>query len=1047
MDINNENNIRNYLEECDERYKKNKELELFLTNNFKKRMNRLQKLQNNNFLDIINLDEDEEEAQQKLDKSKINDINSNNYKKLNNKKNKNNHNNHLDESLNLIYNDNDSPLLYKKYSKYKIQNDEDVFKVYLYSINISFLNNNPIYGFIFPVDVGPNYKIKLYNRKIRKKFIAEIKKENELFIKCSDLNNIITFHLMFSLNLIKNKNLNLNLSKIIEKKYHEDNSTKKYYFVPLSKPFCNPIEIDYNKIYKTVNFLKGNYDNKIFPRINIDNYKYNNTIIIPKVIDSFKNYYICNEDNPTILYDLENIINENDDVYSFCDKYIGYNNPNKYQLKDILISYKNKYQDLYNNHFNAKDILEYLNYGNEEEQYKNKEYLIGIFEYRKGLLNNFPLNIKYYLVCKPANLNNLKIHSHFLYNKSVYDFNSIDEYNNISNDSNNTKIVNTNIISEDKSFIYLFNKYDVRFSELIPSIFSNFEELLKVNQFINDNIIKISFNDKILDTTEQTLIDYRNYIINKNYYFLKWAFTLEIYNKDYNNKIIKQIGSSLLKLIIITTIYHINEYVNKNQKTYELQFMKNIFYSKINLYQKAINSELYKYIINYPNNTNNYTFPIENKIKNNKYFNCSELIISQLIESYLGGIYMLTRNEYDCINFVKKLELFYIDENDYLFQQTAGKFAKNSMYENNLYKTIVEKSIDIIYKKFDTFNIFNYQTEITKLINNYTFKKDMNIKDIMQNYILNCELEDDKFSYEFNNLEYIEKYKIFYKFNDKNLFYRALTHITSELKYSKNYENIEFLGDAIIDIFITQSIFYIFEEYILKDPDDFYGGSNIINNFSFLNNQEKIQNNSKIFNSYYFNLIKSYLSSNYFICILSILLDLPYYLKFDKNNQYMKNIYDLFIDDNNINNILNTNLLNINYENIICPKFISDIFESLVGAIYLDSGLSNTYKFLQMIYGPSILYSCLYMTNIQTSIITNFYKECDTTLNITPKFNLASLSEIIYSDLNFDNNMIYKKVNIGNKYKDVQMGYSENAVKYNLSKNGLDFINKIKNDY
>ena len=49
------------------------------------------------------------------------------------------------------------PLLYQSY-KHK----NNFFDTYLYSINISALDQNQNYGFIFPIDFGSSYKIKLF---------------------------------------------------------------------------------------------------------------------------------------------------------------------------------------------------------------------------------------------------------------------------------------------------------------------------------------------------------------------------------------------------------------------------------------------------------------------------------------------------------------------------------------------------------------------------------------------------------------------------------------------------------------------------------------------------------------------------------------------------------------------------------------------------------------------------------------------------------------------------------------------------------------------
>ena len=81
------------------------------------------------------------------------------------------------------------------YQSYKHENKN--FQAYLYSINISTLNLNPYYGFIFSMDFGQNYKIKLFNRKTRKIIYAEIIREKTLKLNKDQMMDVITFHLCF----------------------------------------------------------------------------------------------------------------------------------------------------------------------------------------------------------------------------------------------------------------------------------------------------------------------------------------------------------------------------------------------------------------------------------------------------------------------------------------------------------------------------------------------------------------------------------------------------------------------------------------------------------------------------------------------------------------------------------------------------------------------------------------------------------------------------------------------------------------------------------
>ena len=54
--------------------------------------------------------------------------------------------------------------------------------------------------------------------------------------------------------------------------------------------------------------------------------------------------------------------------------------------------------------------------------------------------------------------------------------------------------------------------------------------------------------------------------------------------------------------------------------------------------------------------------------------------------------------------------------------------------------------------------------------------------------------------------------KINYNFKDKSLFNISLTHKSLEPNPEKNYERLEFLGDAVIDIIVSRELMRDFPE-------------------------------------------------------------------------------------------------------------------------------------------------------------------------------------------------------------------------------------------
>ena len=310
----------------------------------------------------------------------------------------------------------------------------------------------------------------------------------------------------------------------------------------------------------------------------------------------------------------------------------------------------------------------------------------------------------------------------------------------------------------------------------------------------------------------------------------------------------------------------------------------------------------------------------------------------------------------------------------------------------------------------------------------------------MEKYLLKCMNLNKNYKGNYDSLDYLQKCKIFYDFKNKSLLQQAMTHKSKNYSNSKNYEKLELLGDSIVEIFISQYTFCIFGPYLFNDPNE-----SDEENESNMNEYEKlIKKNARIFNNKYMTHIKSYLCSNYFMCKLSILIGLPKLIKFSENNINMKNQLDQFLDFNNINGFTESPLNNYISTEIYQPKFIADLFESLIGAIYIDSDLKTTYEFLNLIYGPSICYSCLYLEDLPFSIVADFTEKCSKELKIVPSFKNVSKEEVMNSGLEYYDNKNYLKLTIGNLFTTIDMGDSEEKAKENLSEKGLDFLDKIR---
>ena len=928
----------------------------------------------------------------------------------------------------------ESSLLYHPY-KHKNNN----YETYLYSINISMLEENPNYGFIFPIDIGQKYTIKLYNRKTRQVIYADIIKEKYLKLNNNQMMDVITFHLGICNQLIRGKkSIDMKSIASFMKTLDKNEKYKKYYFVPIYRMDNNIIEIDGHKLDICINFLKNNLHVELFPRISEiikSNYTKDE---IEEVVEYLKNCFLITDYKLTKMYKLEDIIYKNDNFNTFIKKYTYNNSEFAEEVKSKLLECINKYNKKDINKINAKFIMEELYLG-EEEVNQNKEIFGPITGFRR-LPEKHKINVeknnKYYLSCKFGPTNFCKL-TNFIYNVNILKTNIENQNDTLllykdKDPAPNVVEKYTKILPPDRVFCFYVEQSDMDFFEYIPSIFINFEEMLKIYQFILDYNLIQDKNSKG-----------KNYI-EKNYPFIQWAFTLHSFVQDFNYESLETLGDSILKMLATTLVYHINELNDVETNVDKLVFARKTLICNLHLFNKGKESEIYNYIIRYPKEILSYFFPLEQEKVIEGIVNISEKIIADIVESSIGGMFLLTRNLNDCLNYLIKLNIPFVEKDDYKFKETKGRFSKNFIWNNNKkYNILVEGASNIMFKKLENFDNFIFPEKISDIIKEKDIYIDINIRQLMQKYLLRCNKEKENYKGNKKSLDYLEKCKLFYNFKNKQLLEQAMTHKSIEHSNSKNYEKLELLGDSIVEIFISQYTFCIFSPYLFEDPneDDEISKKSKIN----LNENEKlIKKNAKIFNNKYMTHIKSYLCSNYYMCKLSLLIGLPNYLKFNENNIKMKQQLEEFKQFKNISNFLESPLNNYISTEIKQPKFIADLFEALIGAIYIDSDLKTTYDFLHLIYAPSICHSCLYLEDIPFSIVSDFTERCEKELKIVPHFGNVTKKEVMEYFDNYNENKYYMRLEIKNLYNIIDFGDNEEKAKENLSEKGLIFLDKIK---
>ncbi|KAL7035187.1 hypothetical protein ACKWTF_008261 [Chironomus riparius] len=154
--------------------------------------------------------------------------------------------------------------------------------------------------------------------------------------------------------------------------------------------------------------------------------------------------------------------------------------------------------------------------------------------------------------------------------------------------------------------------------------------------------------------------------------------------------------------------------------------------------------------------------------------------------------------------------------------------------------------------------------------------------------------------------------KISYRFQDEIYLIQALTHASYPNKASGTYQQLEFLGDAVLDFLITS---FIYENCPTMDPGKLTDlRSSLVNNATLAC---IVVRNDIHTHMFYENYVLSEAIKKFAI------------FQESKNHEVTDQV-ELMITENDTNIV----------KSIEVPKALGDIFESIVGAVFLDSNLS-----------------------------------------------------------------------------------------------------------
>lgn len=217
-------------------------------------------------------------------------------------------------------------------------------------------------------------------------------------------------------------------------------------------------------------------------------------------------------------------------------------------------------------------------------------------------------------------------------------------------------------------------------------------------------------------------------------------------------------------------------------------------------------------------------------------------------------------------------------------------------------------------------------------------------------------LEELNRLYYANNLDKFEK-DIQYSFRDKAYLIQAFTHNSFyENHVTDCHQRLEFLGDALLDYLITR---YLFEDPRCHSPGTLTDlRSALVNNTFFASLAVK----------YKFHKYLKYISDELFHVIDSFVKK----FRFDSKDTITKG-YTLLISEGESEYA----------EDIEVPKALGDVFESVAGAIYLDSGMSldQVWRVYFQMMKPEIEY---FSSNVPKSPIRELLESMPQNVRFSP---------------------------------------------------------------
>lgn len=683
-----------------------------------------------------------------------------------------------------------------------------------------------------------------------------------------------------------------------------ENKIKKYFFVAPAVKLSQNYDIDFDFINKFLTFK----DEKT---------EYNHT----KLLDKLQKY----------SFDLEDIRLQkyiNDHLFSST-----YSNRTNYYILDIIIQphiqksivYIEILLKYFHNKKTLDEILSLFNLTHEQAENLTINQLLYEHEikdnvdsvhYFRNLENKYSLNINKEL---PIAIVNYLNHIH------CFDFANPRSSINCVNSAK--KIVyelispNVHLLPVQYLVEYPISLHTYNLCCRIPSIFIFLERFIQANEM--KKFFKITANTTdLIQATSSPSFDITN-----------------------NFEVLEVVGDSVLKFVASSFLF--KKFPNENEDVLtqtRSQFIKNKYLSKI-----AYENFFHFFLKTHKKNVNQWRAPLlkdSSKIANITHTIAAKNL-ADTFEAVLGALFIY---QYEFNNVIKGLTNFSVPITYNLFNSHLMKCEENflipkiffyainsSMNEGLNYldlKKMIDKGVNLsqLSKPIYYSHLSNEKLNIKG--QNYCGSAFKNIVKIFgklppkYNYLRNLKI--------LKRLEKFENKILKYSFKNKNL---LITALNAEKKpedplFQNDYQSLEFLGDALLEIFVVGNAFKIFSD-------------------------NKIDLVPEIMQR-----LKITLLSNSFMARMSKLLGIYKYI-FNTNEE----------TEFEINKFIRKIKFNRPFKNFVrhetyIPKTLSDIWESLSAAILIDGGWKAFTTVFGSILAPYLKFFCKYYDCIETNIIS-----------------------------------------------------------------------------